>query len=361
MGLSTALTAAKDGARVAVLDANDLGRASSWAGAGVLTPLHPESYPPPLLALCEEGARMWEGFAPEIESSTGIEIGFRRSGFLSLALEAGDVAAARRRFAWWRERNASVEWLAGPALRGGGPRSSPRVLAGIHHPGVRQVRNPRVIRALVAALRNLGATLLPHRPVTGIASSGRSVRIETPSGPIEAGAGVVSAGAWTGALLERAGVPLAVRPVRGQVLLLEKRDLPLRTIVFDDEYVVPRGDGLFLCGATVEEAGFDAAPTDEAIGHLRARAVRLVTGLTSAREAKRWAGLRPASHDGLPYLGKLPLDGNLFVAAGHFRHGLILGPITGRGIARWALSGRAPRGWEPFAPTRERENSGTQA
>jgi glycine oxidase len=83
-----------------------------------------------------------------------------------------------------------------------------------------------------------------------------------------------------------------------------------------------------LAGSTEEEAGFDKRTTDEAIADLTAFARGLIPALADAEVESTWAGLRPGSFDGLPYLGPLPGLANAYIAAGHFRSGLFLSPAT---------------------------------
>ena len=102
-------------------------------------------------------------------------------------------------------------------------------------------------------------------------------------------------------------------------------------------YLVPRTDGKILAGSTEEEAGFDARTTTEGVAGLTAFARELLPSLASAPIEKSWAGLRPGSPDGLPYLGNVPGWENLHIAAGHFRAGLQLSPATGLVMAQHLL------------------------
>jgi glycine oxidase len=100
-------------------------------------------------------------------------------------------------------------------------------------------------------------------------------------------------------------------------------------VTFGARYLVPRPDGCVLAGSTEENAGFDKRTTAAAVAGLLALAARLVPGLADAPVERCWAGLRPGSPDGMPFLGPVPGLDNLFVAAGHFRSGIQLAPATG--------------------------------
>jgi glycine oxidase len=104
---------------------------------------------------------------------------------------------------------------------------------------------------------------------------------------------------------------------------------PITRIINEgSRYLVPRDDGHVLAGSTEEEVGFDKRTTDEAIFELTEFARGVLPALADAPIERTWAGLRPGSFDGLPYLGRLPGLKNAFVAAGHFRTGLFLSPAT---------------------------------
>jgi glycine oxidase len=121
-----------------------------------------------------------------------------------------------------------------------------------------------------------------------------------------------------------------IHPVRGQIALVNTGVPILRRILLQGKhYLVPRSDGRVLIGATEEDAGFDKRTTAGAIRDLLAFGIKLVPGLADVPVERCWAGLRPGSPDGLPFIGPVPGLENLFVAAGHFRAGIQLSPGTG--------------------------------
>jgi glycine oxidase len=141
---------------------------------------------------------------------------------------------------------------------------------------------------------------------------------------------LLAAGAWTDRLLKPLGMRLRIEPVRGQIALLNPGKVVFRRILlWGARYLVPRLDGRVLIGSTEEHAGFEKNTTADGIEGLLALGVKLVPALAAAAREKTWAGLRPGSPDGLPFLGPAPAIENLFVAAGHFRAGIQLSPGTG--------------------------------
>jgi glycine oxidase len=164
---------------------------------------------------------------------------------------------------------------------------------------------------------------------------------------------VLCSGAWTRFFEEAAGARLPVEPVRGQMLALESPQPPLAHIVWgEDAYLVPRRDGSLLVGATVERAGFDARTTAGGIAALALGAAALLPELAGATFLRAWAGLRPATPDGLPLIGAVPAAPGLVVASGHYRRGILMAPITAFWVAELLARGRLPSAAEPFAPAR---------
>ena len=185
--------------------------------------------------------------------------------------------------------------------------------------------------------------LLPARAATGFVRTRRPHRRRADrQGPLSAGRFLVATGAWTDGLLESVGVRLGVRPVRGQIALLQTDDARPRPVLLQGKrYLVPRTDGRVLVGSTEEDAGFDARPTAAAIAGLLAFAAELVPSLAGAAAGALLGGPAPGSPDGLPFLGPAPDFANLFVAAGHYRAGIQLSPGTGR-VMTDLLLGREP-------------------
>jgi glycine oxidase len=337
------------GVRVTVTDRSDLGREASWAGAGIIPPGDPARAAHPLDRLRAITAVRLPTFSADLLARTGIDNGYTLCGGVEfLEEDEAEVVAA------WQAEGIDFERLTPAEVR----RRHPAVAApdgppAYHLPGMAQVRNPRHLRGLVAACGDLGVQLLPHTPVTGFTVVGdRITAAETPAGPLAAGVVLVAAGAWSDNLLARLGARLAVRPVRGQIVLFGGEPLFWPVLLQGKRYLVPRPDGRVLAGSTEEEAGFVKETTPEGVAGLTAFARRLVPGLADAPVERTWAGLRPGSPDGVPSIGRLPGWRNVFVAAGHFRAGVQLSVGTAELLADLIL-GRAPSADpEAFAPGR---------
>jgi glycine oxidase len=361
IGLSLAWELAHRGKSVQVIDQSEPGREASWAGAGILPAAvrRPEQHPyEQLYGLACELHPQW---AEQLHATTGIDTGYRRSGGLYLARTAGEAAALTAWAAAQREEGIEVQRLTAeqvaemePGLHVGGQVQSAKysvlstqysvagTCASYFVPAEAQLRNPRHLRALIQACTNLGVTIQPHTSAEPIAAQGGVSELRASAGPLRARQYCFTAGAWTGPLLSRLGIATGIVPIRGQMALFRCTSPPVQRIInLGSRYLVPRDDGRLLAGSTEEEAGFDKRTTDESIAELVAFARSLIPALADAQLEKTWAGLRPGSFDGLPYLGRLPGLSNAFVAAGHFRSGLFLSPATAVVMAQ-LLCGEQP-------------------
>lgn len=334
IGLSLALELAGEGLRVRLLERGEVGREASWAGAGILPPPAASIEPPSLAQLAAMSWRLHPIWHEQLLSLVGIDNGYRRTGGLYIAEDAADSVNLQACATDWQQAGVLAEAIdcaelarREPALAGGWAASAPGAL---WVPEESQLRNPWHLKALRAACQVRGVQICPGVSADGfLVRRGRVHTVETAKGPIPAGAVCLAGGAWSQGIASRLGVRLSVKPVRGQIVLLDTGQPLLRRIVnVRRRYLVPRAEGRVLVGSTEEEVGFDNRTTAAGVAGLLAFALRLVPQFEQARVETTWAGLRPATADGMPYLGGIPELQNAFVAAGHYRSGLLLAPAT---------------------------------
>jgi glycine oxidase len=225
-----------------------------------------------------------------------------------------------------------------------------RFKAAYHLPDECQIRNPRHLKALIAACRARGVDLVPNVAATEFVVSGERLEgVKTTAGMLRAEQYCLTSGAWTQQLLAKLGIANGILPIRGQMLLYRCNLRPFRAVLNEgNRYMVARDDGHVLVGSTEEEVGFEKRTTPEGLADLQRFANQLLPLLGRATLEKSWAGLRPASFDGFPYLGRVPTLSNTFVAAGHFRSGLYLSPATAVVLRQALLSEAMEVDLEPF-------------
>lgn len=335
IGLSIAYVLAGDGARMTLIDSGPTGRQASWAGAGIISPGGDRPSPLAVAQMRTLSARMHAEWAEALREETAIDNGYRRCGGVDIALSEADEHDLESNAGRWRDEGIAFERLPARDLQRVEPTLGPAVRLAYWLPDVAQIRNPRHLRALDAAVRRRGGTVREGLPAQGFATRGDRVEaVETPEGPIACDRLVIAAGAWSGLLLEGLGLDVPTRPVRGQIVLLDAgRDGPSRIVEHGKRYLVPRGDGRVLVGSTEEDAGFAAETTEGGIAAILAMARTICPALEAARVERAWAGLRPGSVDTRPYLGPAPGFSNVLVATGHQRAGLGLSTGTAAVVA----------------------------
>jgi glycine oxidase len=356
IGLASAYELAKRGARVRVFESGEPARAASWAGAGMLAPYTEAHGSGPFEDFCAQSLAAYPAYVAELHERGGVDARLRLDGILEAAFDEAGERRLAERIAGMCERGRPAEWIPRTALQWMEPAFGPAVLGAAWSPLEGHVDNRRLGRALRAACEALGVRIEAHaETVTLEADARRVLGVRTATGFVPAEWVVNAAGAWAGSL---GGVPASARlpviPVKGQMLALAPpRDFIRRVLWVPGAYLVPRDDGRLLVGATVEDAGFDVRVTANGLRELLDAALEALPVLGTFAVAETWAGLRPGSPDGLPFVGATSLGGYL-VATGHYRNGILLAPLTGRVLAD-AVEGAVGPELAAFSPLRLQE------
>jgi glycine oxidase len=339
VGLSCAWRAAERGARVVVLERAEPPAGATNVAAGMLAPVGELTFgEPELLELTLASARLYPQFVAELEAASGMAMGYTECGALHVALDRDEAAQLRRRHDLQRSLELEAEWLAPRACRALEPGLTPSFNGGVHAAGEAAIDPRALARALAAAARVAGAELRTGcEVVDGVWEGERLAGVRTAAGEeLRAETVVLANGAWSGAtawLPEEARPP--VRPVKGEVVELGSRDgePPCGRILASERvYLVPRGDGRLIVGATVEEQGYDTTVTAGGVHELLREAYRLLPEVAEMELLGAVAGLRPGTPDNLPRIGPGAIAG-LTLATGHYRNGILLAPLTADRIA----------------------------
>lgn len=336
IGLLTARELALAGASVIVIEAGACGHEASWAAGGIVSPLYPWRYPAAITALAQAAQKAYPPLCAQLLADTGIDPEWQRSGLLLLAI--ADQADAIR---WAGEQGCALQQLDAAGIAATQPDLVGDVSEAVFFPDVAQVRNPRLLKALLADVRQRGVAVVEHSPVSGFVDQPGRERIAsavTAQGAITANEFVVCAGAWSGALLAPHLSRVAIEPVKGQMLMFAPHAHRLQRIVLrDGRYLIPRRDGRIICGSTMEHSGFDKSTSAEARESLWQAAVAIMPSLGEVPVEMQWAGLRPGSASGIPFIGRLPTHQNLWLNTGHYRNGIVLAPASARLLADMLL------------------------
>jgi glycine oxidase len=335
IGLSVAYELAKRGADVRVVEAYGSAASASWAGAGRLAPFTDSEGGQEHEDFLATALGLYQVFVKELHKRTGVDPFLRIDGIIEVAHDEPACIRLRERVDALVARGIHAHWLEPDEVRRLEPALGPATLGASLIEDEGQIDNRQLGRALRLACVDAGVRLEEQTGPVALETDDRRVLGVRAGGDfVFAEAVVNAAGAWAG---ELAGVPPHVRipivPVKGQTLSLRaSHRLITRQLALPGAYAIPRTDDTVLIGETVEEAGFDVRVDPVATQRLRAAAERAIPALADCAMVETWAGLRPRSPNGRPYIGATALDG-YFVAAGHYHDGILLAPATAFALA----------------------------
>jgi glycine oxidase len=325
IGLLTARELFNAGATVTVIEKKHLGQESSWAGGGILMPLYPWRQADAITRLTIQSLSLYPTLASQLLADTRKDPEWTQCGIL--ITKNPDYADAIN---WCKTNNVPFEVAEShffDALN-----TIPDHPLWL--PSIAQARNPRLVKSLIQDLVNKGITLIEQCELIDVMLDKNQItHIKTSTGLLPVQHLIISAGAWTGSLFKRLFPELAhaphVAPVKGQMLLFDAQPDMLPSMVLDgDLYLIPRRDGKILAGSTVEYDGFNKSTSLMAKERLTDFALTLLPALKKTPLIHHWAGLRPGTQEGVPYIDLHPEIANLSINAGHFRNGLIMGPAS---------------------------------
>ncbi len=343
IGLAVAWRLRGRGMSVTVLEREQTGRATSRVAAGMLAPVAEVEFGEAgrrVLDLGLRSAELWPGFAAELTLAAGQEVALLETGTLLLARDEDETRELERQLAFRQSLGLRVQRLRPSQARELEPALAPTLRLALEVADDHSIDPRSVLAALRQACVAEGVALREHAPVRSVElddDGGRVTGVVLDDGERVAATEVVlAAGPWSGAiggLPDHARVP--VRPVKGQILRLRDPEGPglvSRVLRFEGGYLLPRGDGRYVLGATMEERGFELLPTAGGVYELLREARELVPGISELEIEELAVGLRPSTPDNAPAIGRGTLAG-LAWATGHHRNGILLAPLTAELIA----------------------------
>ena len=343
MGCATALALTRRGVSdIVVLERVVPGAEASSAAAGMLA-AQIESHSAGERDAFVQARDAYGAWASELREQSGIDIGYRRTGALVLATSEAGLEVLSARTASDGAAGLRAEVVPPARAREIERELTSGITGAAWYPDEAQVDPPQLLRALVASIAKAGVSITSGTTVAAIVEKGgRCVGVALDNREVlHADAVVLAAGSWSSLV---PGVPSAVprvRPVRGQLVMLEERPPRLSTILFLDRgYVVPRGDGRVICGSTMEDVGHRREVTAAGVQAILGSALRMAPGLGGAELSRSWCNFRPHAEGG-PQTGESPLCG-LFLATGHHRNGILLAKVTGEMVADAVLGASLP-------------------
>ena len=310
IGCLTAIKLKQSGFEVLVVDKHEIGKESSWAGAGILFPLMPWNYKPKVYKLCMSASSFYENFSKKLYDSTGIDPEYKKTGMILIPpYEKDDV----------------IEWanLQNLPFKETVFRNS----ESIYFPSIAQIRSPRLMKAIKLFMKKMEIKVIENMELSEIQGKEGIIK-KWPTKEnnfIVADYYVITSGAWTSNLKEN--YKSKIYPVRGQMIQYKASKLKIENILYsNDFYILQRKDGVIIAGSTIEEVGFDEAFTIDKKEVLMKKAETLIPDLANIQVENHWAGFRPGTKENIPFIQKDDDYENVFVNSGHFRYGLTMAP-----------------------------------
>ena len=363
IGLAIAFELVRRNRSVLVLERDRVGAGATWASAGMLAPVsEAEAEEPAVVDLALESHRLYPEFVEAVEAASGLSCGFRQEGTLVVALGRDDEEEIEHLREAQQSRGLRSVRLTADEVFEREPHLSGWVTGGLLAAEDYQV-DPRLLaKALATAVRNGGGSIEEGARVETLESEGN--RIRRVSGQrggrefaIDCDTVVVAAGAWSSTTIDSPVSRFGIRPVKGQIARLRGPHLIRHVLRTPEVYLVGRSDGQLVVGATMEELGFDSTPTAGAVMDLLRKAWRVLPGIYDCAFAEFSVGLRPAARDHMPLIGATEMDG-VFLATGHYRHGILLTPATALLMADLIVHGSESSLLTPFGVERLQARAG---
>jgi glycine oxidase len=332
---------ARRGASVTIFEARSVGGGATQASAGVLAPYIEAHDRGPLFTLAVRSLEMYDRFVSDVANESGVAIEYRRCGTLEVATDGG--SADRLRLIAAADKDAGMRWLDGEALRREEHALPESIEGALLVPQHGYVAAGALTEALAWAALRHGARLEATHRVTAIRADGPRIAVATEDGTVwRANQVVIAAGSWSAQVRAGEDAAASVRPVRGQLLRLRWAGKLLSRVIWGpDCYVVPWENGTVLVGATVEDVGFDERATAAGVRDLLDAVCELLPDAWRAGFLEARVGLRPATADGLPIIGRSQNVPGLLYATGHYRNGVLLAPLTAQLLADLMMDGKA--------------------
>lgn len=325
IGMMTARALHLSGMKVLLLERGPLGGESSWAGGGIISPLYPWRYQSSVNILAQHSKTLYPDLVEQLQDESGVDCELIQSGLLFV-----DQNEKEQALSWAQQWSEDVQYIADQkTVLSIEPALGNEVEQALWMPEVMQVRNPKIIKALRGSFDRLAIDYREHTQVQEIiVRAGRVTGVRVADEVLAADRVIVAGGAWSAGLID-AVQHVDVEPVKGQMIMFKgEPDLIKRIVLSDGHYIIPRRDGRVLAGSTLEKAGFDKTTSDSALQSLRETAAALAPVLGSLPVERQWAGLRPGTDNGVPYVCAIDDVEGLYLHAGHYRNGIVLGPAS---------------------------------
>lgn len=357
IGSSIAFELTKRGARVVVIERGELAQEASSAAAGMLGAHSEFSTDHPIIPLALASQAIFPDVLAELYELTHIVVHWNEAGMLKMATTSEEYSELTKHYEFWRRiQPQHVRWLTSDEVT----QLEPHVRSeyGAMYTIDQQVDAKQLSLAFAHAAMAKGTKFLPYTEAYDfIVEQERVVGVKTTSGSLYAKRIIIACGAWTPMLAEKLRLSLHMYPVKGECVSVMTETPLLQATVFAKNgcYIVPKANNRLVIGASAIAHSFTKNVQTCSVHQLLTRAMQIVPAIAHCTFEKTWAGIRPQTKDGLPYIGAHPQYANVFIVTGHYRNGILLSAITGRCVSDMLEGKEVPFDMTPFSPTRKGE------
>ena len=353
-GLLTALELVEQGCQISIFDQQQSGQAASWAGGGILSPMYPWRYPQAVNTLAQYGKSMYQTWNEKLLPMTGIDFEIHDTGML--IFDEDDFDIGLNYAAHYQEPMQQADYLEYDALEQVNPWINPKFQHAIYFSQLSNVRNPRLLQSIICYLKQHPLVqFFEQTQIFKFQIQNQQVlsAIDQHGNKIQADQFVIATGAWSQHWQQQLELKIPVQPVQGQMVLFKIPAQWLPTMCMNKVmYLIPRQDGHIVCGSSMANCGFDTTPDAKTQQNIIDACLEMVPELAQFPIVKQWAGLRPSSPTGVPYIGAVPDVDNLWMNVGHFRNGLCMGPASAKLLAQLMLKQSTLTDPAPYSPER---------
>lgn len=321
--------------KVLIIEKETLASKATSAAAGMIGAQSELEQDGPLSRLARKSREMFPELAKRLQAYTGINIGYVKNGILKVAVTEADVAAYQAIVTAQQKRGENATWMTPKQVSSHEPALSQHIKGAMYIPDDGNVSAFEFSTAFAHAAVKLGTEVLEHTEVLNLIHVNNNITgVKTTLGNFYAAETIVAGGAWSEQLTNQMGINLSTYPVKGECFSVTTKLSPIKRTIFTKHcYIVPKSGNRLLIGATEKPHTFDETVNLKDLSVLMDAAMKIIPSLKDAQWEKAWAGIRPQTADGLPYLGRHPLFQGLSIATGHYRNGILLAPITGKLMA----------------------------
>lgn len=354
IGLSIGWQLLRRSLKVTLYERDEVGSHASRVAAGMLAPYAEVGFEEvKLMKLGQESLRLYPRFLDELAEDCETVPTFDRCGTLFVGIDRDDTEYLQRLHDFRESLSLSSELMTGSKAREQEPLLSPRVVSGVWLPDDAQIDNRKLLKSLKEAFLNQGGVLKEHSTVSKISTENNKCTGVLLDGEHRRhDAVVIAAGSWTNEI-ENQPEESTIRPLKGQILTLRKTgECDVGSIIRSPRmYLVPKQNGTLRLGATSEEQGFDTTVTAGGMKEILEDGWEVVPSIYDLPVEEITAGMRPTTRDHLPLVGKGRREG-CYYAAGHYRNGILLTPITAFKLTEQILEDHNPEILHPLRPGR---------